>query len=101
MCYTNHALDQFLEGITRFCEGNKLIRIGGKSQSQALQEFNLSNIKTKMRNNRQVPTYVHNGRLECMSTIKECQNEISSLEQQVKDLGKRIVGSQLRDVIMS
>ncbi|KAH3710993.1 hypothetical protein DPMN_070492 [Dreissena polymorpha] len=30
VCYTNHALDQFLEGIAKVCDLNGIIRIGGR-----------------------------------------------------------------------
>lgn len=32
VCYTNHALDQFLDGIRKFCE--KVGRVGGKLSSK-------------------------------------------------------------------
>ncbi|NXO96119.1 ZNFX1 protein, partial [Certhia brachydactyla] len=40
VCYTNHALDQFLEGILSF-QRNGIVRIGGRSNSDALHEFTL------------------------------------------------------------
>ncbi|WAR28330.1 ZNFX1-like protein [Mya arenaria] len=36
VCYTNHALDQFLEGIKRFHNG-KILRMGGRSSSELLK----------------------------------------------------------------
>lgn len=62
ICYTNHALDQFLEGIIPFCDS--LVRIGGKSQNESLQAFNLSTIKSKMKTDRNVPNYIHQNRSE-------------------------------------
>ena len=49
ICYTNHALDQFLEGIFDFYGDNedKIVRIGGRSKSEKLQECNLKAIKEK------------------------------------------------------
>ncbi|XP_013414142.1 NFX1-type zinc finger-containing protein 1-like [Lingula anatina] len=46
VCYTNHALDQFLEGIVKF-QPNKVARIGGRSSSEdpALQRCLLQNLK--------------------------------------------------------
>ncbi len=48
MCFTSHALDQFLEGILdsphfkdKPSEELKLVRIGGRSQFERLNEFNL------------------------------------------------------------
>ncbi|GJP50063.1 hypothetical protein CLOM_g9207 [Closterium sp. NIES-68] len=43
VCFTNHALDQFLEGL--IASGIKrVVRVGGRSRSESLQEYNLSNI---------------------------------------------------------
>ncbi|XP_071958632.1 uncharacterized protein [Antedon mediterranea] len=47
ICYTNHALDQFLEGILRFCDN--LARIGGRSKSETLKTFNLKELVKKTR----------------------------------------------------
>lgn len=41
ICYTNHALDQFMEGVLKFTK--KIIRIGGQSKNEILQSFNLRN----------------------------------------------------------
>lgn len=40
ICYTNHALDQFLEGILRFTQ--KVVRIGGQSKCEALESYSLN-----------------------------------------------------------
>ena len=42
-CYTNHALDQFLEHLIN-TGIHKVIRIGGQSRSDLLQNYNLRNI---------------------------------------------------------
>ncbi|KAL5237885.1 hypothetical protein ACI65C_005295 [Semiaphis heraclei] len=42
VCYTNHALDQFMEGILSFT--NKVIRIGGQSKSEIIEQYSLRNI---------------------------------------------------------
>merc|ERR1719409_1804588 len=42
MCVTNHALDQFLEGISTFCE--RIVRIGSRSKSEAMQEKMLKKV---------------------------------------------------------
>ena len=39
ICYTNHALDQFLEGILKFTQ--KIVRIGSQSKCVALERYNL------------------------------------------------------------
>uniref|UniRef100_A0AAV2M8G7 NFX1-type zinc finger-containing protein 1 n=1 Tax=Knipowitschia caucasica TaxID=637954 RepID=A0AAV2M8G7_KNICA len=40
VCYTNHALDQFLEGIHRFLKDG-IVRVGSRSSSEILKRFNL------------------------------------------------------------
>lgn len=45
ICYTNHALDQFLEGIMRFTK--RIVRMGSRSKSEAMQELSLRNWKMK------------------------------------------------------
>lgn len=45
ICYTNHALDQFLEGILKFTEN--LIRIGSQSQNEALENYNIEKVRTQ------------------------------------------------------
>ena len=52
MCFTNHALDQFLEGILNGplykdseVDDIKVVRIGGRSKSERLAEFNLHHKK--------------------------------------------------------
>lgn len=48
VCLTNHALDQFLEGIHKF-HPEGIVRIGGRSQSEVMKECSLSELKHKMR----------------------------------------------------
>ena len=45
MCYTNHALDQFLEGIIEFTQS--IVRIGGMSKNAALDQFTLHEWKNR------------------------------------------------------
>ena len=58
ICYTNHALDQFLEGIYDFCgdDENKIVRVGGRSKSEKLKDCNLKAIKEKTKDS--TPRYV-------------------------------------------
>ncbi|RXM95922.1 NFX1-type zinc finger-containing protein 1 [Acipenser ruthenus] len=44
VCYTNHALDQFLEGIHKFLKTG-LVRVGGRCASEVLQKFSLNNLR--------------------------------------------------------
>eukprot|EP00062_Callorhinchus_milii_P005522 gi/632945075/ref/XP_007887854.1/ PREDICTED: NFX1-type zinc finger-containing protein 1-like [Callorhinchus milii] len=44
VCYTNHALDQFMEGIHKFLKTD-LIRVGGRSTSEIISKFSLKEIR--------------------------------------------------------
>ncbi|NXA07938.1 ZNFX1 protein, partial [Sapayoa aenigma] len=44
VCYTNHALDQFLEGIYSF-QKEGIVRVGGRSSSKVLQKFTLKELR--------------------------------------------------------
>ncbi|XP_067144046.1 NFX1-type zinc finger-containing protein 1-like [Centruroides vittatus] len=45
VCYTNHALDQFLERILQFTE--KVVRIGSQGESEKLENYKISNLRMK------------------------------------------------------
>ena len=47
VCYTNHALDQFLEGIHKF-HPEGIVRVGGRSQSEIMKACSLSELKHQM-----------------------------------------------------
>ena len=49
VCYTNHALDQFIERIMKYTD--QIIRVGGRCNSEKVQEFMLKNFK-KIRDKR-------------------------------------------------
>ena len=68
VCYTNHALDTFLEGcLTNFT--SKIVRIGGRSKSNILEPFNLSVLRKNL--------------LESGSRDKKIYTSIKSLEQKL------------------
>ncbi len=43
MCYTNHALDQFILGMTKFT--TKIVRVGGRCGAPELDAFSLHKLK--------------------------------------------------------
>ncbi|XP_076264518.1 NFX1-type zinc finger-containing protein 1-like isoform X2 [Rhynchophorus ferrugineus] len=47
VCYTNHALDQFLEHLLKYT--HSILRVGGQSKSERLQQYNLVNRKRKFK----------------------------------------------------
>ncbi len=56
VCYTNHALDQFLEGILELKENLgfpvDILRIGGNSKSEKMQDYTLQKVRFQKRGKR-------------------------------------------------
>lgn len=71
VCYTNHALDQFLEEIHTFHKQG-IVRVGGRSQSKAMQECSLSKWKSK--------TEV----FKITEYLRECPSDIKSYARDFK-----------------
>ena len=49
VCYTNHALDQFLEKVLEFVPSRQIIRVGGRCKSQDLDACNLKKFTYRYR----------------------------------------------------
>ncbi|XP_072020381.1 uncharacterized protein [Amphiura filiformis] len=84
VCYTNHALDQFLEGIYEY-EKN-IVRVGGRCKADSLQHCCIANIKHAKRKSRQVPDHIHRRRADIqeyydMRDILEAAHERIALAQ--------------------
>jgi len=75
VCYTNHALDQFLEGIFQIADNN-IVRVGGRSQSELLENCVLHRIRSDMKENRNVPMILH-------QTFRELRSEMEGLEKDI------------------
>ncbi|XP_054748296.2 NFX1-type zinc finger-containing protein 1-like isoform X1 [Lytechinus pictus] len=81
VCYTNHALDQFLEGVAAY-NSEGIVRVGGRSSSEALKRFNLNSLRSsKLRE--ETPRHVRR-------RIGEVRGEIESLGREVKGLQDKI-----------
>ncbi|KAL3848155.1 hypothetical protein ACJMK2_019032 [Sinanodonta woodiana] len=84
VCYTNHALDQFLEGIYKFYKGD-VVRVGSRSTSEILQKCMLKNFRGRIgndalfRNKRAAREVLSDLKKNCDAIgerIKEAQTEI-------------------------
>ncbi|EFA00122.1 NFX1-type zinc finger-containing protein 1 [Tribolium castaneum] len=74
ICFTNHALDQFLEGLLPFTK--EIIRVGGRSQNEKLDSYNL-------RNNTQRDSAVSEKRFQvqlCLREIKRITEHLNQIE---------------------
>ncbi|NXO70779.1 ZNFX1 protein, partial [Phainopepla nitens] len=74
VCYTNHALDQFLEGILSF-QRDGIVRVGGRSSSEALHRFTLKELR-KFTYRFGFPDNLSRDYAEIMSEMKEIEQEL-------------------------
>ncbi|XP_046375708.2 NFX1-type zinc finger-containing protein 1-like [Haliotis rufescens] len=90
VCYTNHALDQFLEGILKFFKG-RLIRVGARSKSEIMQEYSLKNARQRVRDLRSLPMTVHAGKLETLRAMDSLKAEIHTTAAKLEVAEREIV----------
>ena len=75
VCYTNHALDQFLEKVLEFLPSRKIIRVGGRSKSDKLQNCNLKKFTYRYR--------LNGKREEVREKLRQNDKEMKMLKQQL------------------
>lgn len=93
ICFTNHALDQFLEGILLKDLTRNLVRIGGRSKSEILEPFNL---KERRR------TIVHDVRFyDQAALLKDLKKEMSIIFEDIKTLQDNLEALDKLDGIVS
>ena len=82
VCYTNHALDQFLEGI-QSCQINekqpKIVRVGGRCKSEKIKDCALLNVVKRIKEEKNIPTGVFRARRECQLTIKDQKEQMETI----------------------
>ena len=92
VCYTNHALDQFLESCVDKCKLSAgVVRIGSKCENKNLEKFLLKNIKTNMRNNRLVEKRLHNETKRQRERMRELENRMKSYFENINYCKKNIL----------
>ncbi|KAI1902280.1 hypothetical protein AGOR_G00043080 [Albula goreensis] len=104
VCYTNHALDQFLEGILRFMKrsSGKLVRVGGRSSSEKLKELSLTNLRRRDNFKRDLPGYLRAMYCELSDQRRDMQRKIGQKAALFESAGKGVLHeSVLGDYILS
>ena len=78
VCYTNHALDQFLEGIYEFEES--IVRVGGRRSSDILEPCGLANIRQRIRKEKKLSRHVHGRRSDIRRKHYEVRKSLEIAE---------------------
>ncbi|XP_064072681.1 NFX1-type zinc finger-containing protein 1-like [Vanessa tameamea] len=85
VCYTNHALDQFLEGLIPVT--NSIVRVGGQSRNETMATFSLNQCrKQSMRSSSSAVRLYHEQKNELKSNIlklQAAQSEIDSINESI------------------
>ncbi|NXR16107.1 ZNFX1 protein, partial [Semnornis frantzii] len=72
VCYTNHALDQFLEGIYRF-QKHGMVRIGGRSNSEVLKQFTLKELRKGCGSRHNFPAHLRRAYVNITTVMKQTE----------------------------
>ena len=105
VCYTNHALDQFLEDIVKVYAESKLtppdiVRIGGRCKSATLSNFVLAHKVRDVREDRSLPMHLYRERKDLLQEMYTQKVHFKTLEQQMDQAeGKILPLSALQSVI--
>uniref|UniRef100_A0A672NNV5 Zinc finger NFX1-type containing 1 n=1 Tax=Sinocyclocheilus grahami TaxID=75366 RepID=A0A672NNV5_SINGR len=72
VCYTNHALDQFLEGIHGFLKEG-IVRVGGRSNSETLKPFGLRELTRASNFRKNLPQHLRRAHHEIYTQMEAAQ----------------------------
>jgi hypothetical protein len=90
VCYTNHALDQFLEGILQITDS--IARVGARGKSETLERFNL---KARKRSTKES---LHCRQLK--DELKEVQAMIEEERKTMEEAGKNLHPNELEKILV-
>ena len=89
VCYTNHALDQFLEKVLEFLPKKAIIRVGGRSKSKELEDCNLKKKYRRSYDHRMKLEEIDKNQEEMASEIEHCKGLLTKAQEvllQFRDL---------------
>ena len=86
VCYTNHAIDQFLEDIVdAYAEGPmkppEIVRIGGRCKSEKLANFVLAKKVNDVRDEKSLPSSMYKRSRECRSEMETQKISFNAFEK--------------------
>ncbi|XP_076097023.1 NFX1-type zinc finger-containing protein 1-like [Mytilus galloprovincialis] len=90
VCYTNHALDQFLEGIVE-CYSGDVLRLGSRSSSEIMKPLSINSKRMTMRLNREVPLEIHSSKMEIKHNMMSLQEEVNTIADRIEKAKREIL----------
>ena len=96
LCYTNHALDQFLEGIVPIKSPSSkelnVVRIGGRCKTKSLEQYVLKEKIDKLRRQQMLPEHLY-------TPSRDLRNKIQRLKERIQIAQEKIEIIQNKDKI--
>ncbi|XP_067120945.1 NFX1-type zinc finger-containing protein 1-like isoform X2 [Centruroides vittatus] len=89
VCYTNHALDQFLEGISSYTK--EIVRIGGRSTNEKIKNLQLSHLRRASRLACKVPHYIYFLRRDLIKEIEDIEYTLNYFTYLVENSTQHIL----------
>ncbi|XP_051562536.1 NFX1-type zinc finger-containing protein 1-like [Myxocyprinus asiaticus] len=83
VCYTNHALDQFLEGISGFLKDG-IVRVGGRSNSEILKRFSLRELTRAANFRKNLPQHLRRAHHEIYTQMKDAEEHLKRQSAQLE-----------------
>ncbi|XP_067856716.1 NFX1-type zinc finger-containing protein 1-like isoform X2 [Heptranchias perlo] len=100
VCYTNHALDQFLEGIYGFLHTG-LVRVGGRSNSELLKRFTLKELRNSRDFRRKLPQHLRGAYFEVTNQMRESEQKISEAAKHLECTTQGVLHEQYLEKCIS
>ncbi|XP_071958540.1 NFX1-type zinc finger-containing protein 1-like [Antedon mediterranea] len=100
VCFTNHALDQFLEGIHSF-QPTGIVRVGGRSKSETLKSFNLTQLRQKARERKELPISILNRKRDILRDMHALRDVMNLAEERIKVTTTGVIGEIYLETWMS
>ncbi|KAG5836364.1 hypothetical protein ANANG_G00253830 [Anguilla anguilla] len=100
VCYTNHALDQFLEGIHGFLEDG-IVRVGGRSNSEVLKRFTLRELTGGPGFRRSLPGHLRRAHYEISTELAQAEQKIVQQASQLECSLRGIMHEQFLERFIS
>ncbi|KAL4624352.1 NFX1-type zinc finger-containing protein 1-like [Arapaima gigas] len=100
VCYTNHALDQFLEGIHGFLEKG-IVRVGGRSNSEVLKQFTLRELTGGPYFRRSLPAHLRRAHYEISVELAQAEQRILEQASQLECSMRGILHEQFLEQFIS
>ena len=90
VCYTNHALDQFLEGICKF-QDRGIVRIGGGCENETVMRYNLATLRKEKRRPEAA---------KILQAMAEIDDKLFGLATVLESTGNRLTDIDLLEAFM-